>query len=216
MRPTIDSLLDLSDLARHDALLREAELGDAVDQHAAHLVQRLEDLHGVAHPRQIAGAGQSGGAAADDGHFAAVAHGGGLYGRAVFEFPVADEAFQLAHGHRFALDAQDARPFALALLRADAAADRGQRTVLGDDVGGLLQPAFVQGGDEVGDADAHGAGRHAAGILAMQTARGFECGLFEVVAVADLFEIGGPDRRVLFAHGDAGYFVCHNFRSGER
>ena len=127
----------------------------------------------------------------------------------MFEFPVADEAFELAHGDRFALDAQDARAFALALLRADAAADRRQRTVLGDDVGCLLQPPFVQGGDEVGDADAYGAGRHAAGILAAQAARSFECGLFEVVAVADLLEIGRTDRRVLFAHRHAGYFVCH-------
>ena len=200
---------DLGDLARHDPLLREAEFGNAVNQHAAHLVQRLENLHFVAHAGQVAGAGQPGRAAADDGDLAAVAHGGRLHGGAVFEFPVADEAFELAHGDRFALDAQDARAFALALLRADAAADRRQRTVLGDDVGCLLQPPFVQGGDEVGDADAYGAGRHAAGILAAQAARSFECGLFEVVAVADLLEIGRTDRRVLFAHRHAGYFVCH-------
>ena len=48
-----------------------------------------------------------------------------------------------------------------------------------------------------------------AGILAAQAARSFECGLFEVVAVADLLEIGRTDRRVLFAHRHAGDFVCH-------
>ena len=201
---------DLGDFARHDPLLRETELGNAVDQHAARLVQRLENLHFVAHAGQVAGAGQPGRAAADDGDFMAVAGCGGLYRGAVFEFPVADEAFEFAHGDRLALDAQDARTFALALLRADAAADRGQRTVLGDDVGSLLQPAFVQRGDKVGDADAYGAGRHAAGILTTQAARGFERGLFEVVAVADLLEIGRTDRRVLFAHRHAGYLVCHN------
>ena len=48
---------------------------------------------------------------------------------------VADEAFEFADGDRFAFDAQDAGAFALALLRADAAADRRQRTVAGDHVG---------------------------------------------------------------------------------
>ena len=71
---------DLGDLARHDPLLREAEFGNAVNQHAAHLVQRLENLHFVAHAGQVAGAGQPGRAAADDGDLAAVAHGGRLHG----------------------------------------------------------------------------------------------------------------------------------------
>lgn len=122
----------------------------------------------------------------------------------MFELPVADEAFEFADGDRFAFDAQDAGAFALRFLRADAAADRGQRTVAGDDVGGLLQLPGVQGSDEVGDADADGAGSHTAGIPAVQAARRFQPCLVEVVTIADLLEVGRADLRVLFAHGTRG------------
>lgn len=130
---------DLGDFACHDALLGQPELGDAVDQYAARLVQRLEDLDFIAQFRKVARAGQPGRAAADDGDLVPVAGCGLCRGGAVFELPVADEAFEFADGDRFAFDAQDAGAFALRFLRADAAADRGQRTVAGDDVGGLLQ-----------------------------------------------------------------------------
>ena len=109
---------DLGDFACHDALLRKPELGDAVDQYAARLVQRLEDFHSVAQFRKVACAGQPGRAAADDGDLVPVAGCGLCRGGAVFELPVADEAFEFADGDRFAFDAQDAGAFALAHLRA--------------------------------------------------------------------------------------------------
>ena len=105
-----------------------------------------------------------------DGDPAAVARCGAVRRGAVFEFPVAYETFEFADGDRFALDAQNAGAFALRFLRADAAADRRQRTVFGDDVGRLLQLAPVQGSDKVRDADIDRAGRYAAGILALQAA----------------------------------------------
>ena len=201
--------LDFGDLARHDALFGQTEFGNAVDQYASHLVQGFEYLDSVTHFRKVAGAGQSRRAAADDGDPAAVARCGAGRRGAVFEFPVAYETFEFADGDRFALDAQNAGAFALRFLRADAAADRRQRTVFGDDVGRLLQLAPVQGSDKVRDADIDRTGRYAAGIFALQAARCFERRLFEVVAVADLLEVGRTYFRVLFAHGDARYLVCH-------
>ena len=59
------SLLRLSTSARDD-LLGQAELRDAVHQHAARLVQRLEDGHLVAVARQVAGGRQPRRAGADD------------------------------------------------------------------------------------------------------------------------------------------------------
>ena len=49
-----------------DDLLREAELGYAVDQHAAALVERLEDRDAVARLRAVRRAGDGRGAGADD------------------------------------------------------------------------------------------------------------------------------------------------------
>ncbi len=197
------------DLAGHDPLLGQAELGDAVYEHAAHLVQRLEDLHLVAHLRQVARAGQAARAAAHDGDLAAVARRNGSRGTAVLQLPVAHEALQLADGHRLALDAQHARTFALALLGTYAAADARQRAVLGDDRGRTGHVAGHHLLDEVGNADVHRTGRGAAGIFAMQAARRLKLRLLKIVAVAHLLEVGRTDRGVLFAHGYARYFVCH-------
>ena len=52
-------------------------------------------------------------------------------------------------------------------------------------------------------------GSHTAGIPAVQAARRFQPCLVEVVTIADLLELGRADLRVLFAHGDARYLVCH-------
>ena len=52
-----------------DDLLGQAELGDAVDEHAARLVEGLEDGDVVAALGQLAGGGQAGRAGADDGTF---------------------------------------------------------------------------------------------------------------------------------------------------
>ena len=175
-------------------------------------MQRLENLHLIAHFGQIARAGQSGGAAAHDSHPTAVT----LRLRAVllrrmFDAPVAHEALELADGHRLALDTQYAGAFALRLLRTDAATDRGQRTVTGDHGRRGRDIALVQLENEIGNLHPDRAGRHAAGILAVQTARRLGLRLLEIIAVADLFEIGRPQRRILFAHRHARYFIRHDF-----
>ena len=156
----------------------------------------------------VGGQRQAVGPRPDDGHAVAVALRRAerlLVG--VVKLPVADEALEFADGYRLGLDAQDAGALALRLLRAYAAADGGQRAVAGDDVGRTAEFAGVQRGDEVGNVDVDGAGRHAARIAAVQAARRLEHRLLGVVAVADLVEIGGPHLRVLFAYGYAGYSV---------
>ena len=199
------------DLALDDLLLGQSELRNAVDQHPAHLVQCLENLHFVTHLGQVARTGQTRRPAPHDSHPTAVARRqrrGAL--RRMADVPVAHEPFELAHGHRLALDAEHAGPFALRLLRADAAADRRQRTVAGDHVGSPRHIAFAQAGDEIGNLHPDRTGRHAAGIAAMQATRRFGPCLFEIIPVADLFEIGRTERRILFAHRHARYFVRHD------
>ena len=51
----------------------------------------------------------------------------------------------------------------------------------------------------------------AAGLigLAVEAARGLEYGLFQIVSVTYLLEVGGSQFGVLFAHGNARYLVCH-------
>ncbi len=127
VEPDLDAhLLQVLDF-RVDDHVRQAEFGDAVLQHAAGHVQRLENGHLHAVARQFAGAGQARRSGTDDGGrlrrglsssgilIPAAAHGG-----------IGHEAFQAADGHRLELGAHHASGFALRFLRADAAANRRQ------------------------------------------------------------------------------------------
>ena len=64
--PVGDEAVDLG----LDDVLGQAELGDAVDQHAARGVERLEDRDVVALLGELAGGGQAGRAGADDADLA--------------------------------------------------------------------------------------------------------------------------------------------------
>src|SRR5699024_7106908 len=124
----------------------------------------------VAHARQIARAGQAGRAGADHGDLVAV--GGrrnGLLG-VVLAVPVGDEALQTADADRFTLDAAHALGLALRLLRADAAADRGQRGLLVQDLERALHVLVGDLFDEGRDVDLHRAGGDAGLVLAVQAA----------------------------------------------
>ena len=203
--------LDGLDLGGHDLVLRKTELGDAVLEHAARTVQRLEDGHVIAELRKVRGAGQAGRAGADDRHFLAVGGSdGGGRGLALLARPVGHEALELADRDALALDAQDAAAFALGLLRAHTAANGRQRAVLGDDRRGAGEIAVLDLRDEFGNLDAYGAGAHAAGVLAMQAAGGLKHRLIDIVSVADLFEIGRPHFRVLFPDGNSSNLVRHS------
>ena len=108
-----------------DDRLRQAVLGDAVAEHAADRVQRLEDRHRVAELREIARRRQARRARADDRDLLGPARDG-LHGpvRRVRALPVRDEALEPADRDRLLLAQDHAVQLALVLDRADAAADR--------------------------------------------------------------------------------------------
>ena len=124
-----------------DDVLGEAELGDAVDEDAARLVEGLEHDGLVAEAPQIARAGQARRARPDDCHARA---GRGADGRqldaSLLALPVREKGFDLAHRNGKAQVLVDlghhAVLLALALLRADAAADRRQEVGLLDEADG--------------------------------------------------------------------------------
>ena len=113
----------------HD-LLGQAELRDAIHQHAARLVQRLVNGHVVAELGQFARGRQAARAGADHRHFPAAGRRDGERLRLrVLAGPIRHVALQVADGHRHALVAADALDFALGFLRAHPPGDRRQGVV---------------------------------------------------------------------------------------
>ena len=162
-------LLQAVDLALDDGL-GQTELWDAVDEHAAAGEEGLEDGDVKAVSGELAGAGDAGRAGAHDGDLLAVLGGHlGLGGKLGL---VAEEALELADGHRVALLAADALALALVLLRAHAAADGGEHRVLADDVQRLAELLLADLLDELGDVDVDGAAVNAERLLAVHAALG--------------------------------------------
>ena len=195
-------LFERGDFARHDRL-GQTELGDAVHQNAAGLVEQL--VHGdfIAHAGEVARAGQTGRAGADDGD--AVAVGNGLLdlrvGVGVGGVPVGDEALETADADALALDAADALALALMLLRADAAADGGQAVGGGDDLVGFFKLALGDLGDELGNADVHRAAADAGMLTAVEAALGLVDGDLLGVAESDLVKVLVAYQRLLLRNG---------------
>ena len=124
----------LRDFLRYD-LFWQTELRDPVNQYAAGLVQRFVNGNLIALVYQIARAGKSRRACADDGNFVTVAfHRFDFFITEVRRVPVRDEAFQSADRNRFALLAVHAFALALIFLRADTSADCRQGAVLSDNL----------------------------------------------------------------------------------
>ena len=195
-------MLQPGHLLGHDGL-GQTELGDAVHQHAAHLVEGLKYSDVVSLPGQVAGAGQSRGAGAHHSHLVAVAlrHDGSAALVAVGVVVVGHEPLQAADAHRLTFDATDALALALVLLGADTAADGGQAVGGGDDAEGLVKLALRHLGDELGDMYVHGAAVHALGVLAVQAPLGLVDGHFLGVAQSHLVEVLIADVGVLGGHG---------------
>ena len=172
-----------------DDLLGQAELGDAVHQHAAGGVEGLEDGDLVAQLAQVGRAGQPGRAGAHHRHLDAV-------GRRLFRLrmhvvpvPVGHEPLQSADGHRLPLLAPDAQALALALLGADPAGHGGQTVGLMDDLIGRLEVPLRHLGDEFGDLDVHRAARHTGRLFALEAAPCFLHRHLGGIAQVDLFKI---------------------------
>ena len=130
-------------------------------------MQRLEHRDLIALLGQVAGAGQTRGAGADDGYLMAV--GGGLGRRlgAVSVVPVGHKALQTADAHGIALLAADTVHLALALLRADAAADGGQGAGLMDHLIGALIVLLHDLLNKLRNTHIDGAAVHAGMVLAV-------------------------------------------------
>ena len=164
-------------------------------------MQRLKNSDLISLAGQIAGAGQAGGTGAHHCH--AVAVGGGLLrgGSGVLAMPVGHKALQTANADRLTLDAADAMLLALALLRADTAADCGQRRGGGNDLIGSLKVALGHLGNEVGNMYHHGAALHTGLVLAVQAAGSLVQSLLLRIAQSDLLKVLVPNVGVLRGHG---------------
>ena len=188
-----------------DQVLGQAELGDAVYHDAAGLLEGLVDDDLVPLPPDVHGAGEARGTRADDGDpLAGRVAGRGSLGAARGALPIGDETLEAAdlHGlfHRLQRLAEGAGRLALALLRADAAADRGQEVRALDDPRGLGEVALLDLGYECGDVHLDGAARDAGFVLATEAALRLEQGLGLVVALRDLLHVVVAHPRVLAGH----------------
>ena len=144
--------------------LGQAVLGDAEAQHAARFGLGLEDGGLVAEQRQVAGAGETARAGADDGYLLGEGRlGSGSGSGTLSNGEVADEALEAGDGDGL-LDLA-ARAVGLALVGADAAADGGEGV-------GLAGHAVGVGEAPLGDQRhvALGRGVHGAGALAGRVA----------------------------------------------
>src|ERR1017187_5268420 len=121
----------LGDLGVED-LLRQVPVRDASPEHAARLVQCLEDDAGIATPAQVVRAGQAGRTGTDDGDRGAVERGQGSGDRVLRQRQpvVTEEALDGADPDRLVVR----RPVARGLARvvADPAGDRRHRVVFHD------------------------------------------------------------------------------------
>ena len=184
-----------------DDLLGQPELRNAIDQHTARLVQRLEDRHRVAALGQFARSRQPAGAGTDHRHFLASGRSD-LQGLlvAMVPGPVADIALEVANRHRQAFVAADALDLALRFLGANAAGDRGQGVIVEQAVRRVGQVALGEQLEEARDVDAHRAAGYAFGVLALKAALGFEQGDLRGQTEVDFVEVGVADQGVLLRH----------------
>src|SRR5436190_2120720 len=144
---------ELPDLDVDDAV-GQAEVGDAVLQDAAGLVERLvhEDLAaGLGH---VGGARHSRRPRADDADLEPARLDVGNIGPAFLDRHVADEALEAADRLRLERFADHAHALALALLRADSPAHRRQQVGVGDRVVGAVEILGRHLADEARDIDA--------------------------------------------------------------
>ena len=163
-------------------------------------MQRLEYGNLVTQASEVAGAGQTRRACTNDGNLVTV--GFRLYCLlgAVFARVVGNKALQTADGYRLALDAADTVTLALALLRADTAADSRQCGGFLDLRSRFEELALSDQRDELRDLDLYRTAGHAGLVLAVQAALCFLDRHFGGVAKRYLFKVLIADVRRLLRH----------------
>ena len=187
------------DFVRKHRVLWKAELGDAVNQHAADLVKGLEYGDVVAPFREVARAGKTCRAGAHYCHLFSLADllHFRLWSHSVLAAPVGRKALQVADCDTLALDAEHAAAFALGFLRAHAAAHCRKGGIHGYYAGSAKHVPFLDFLYEFRYADANRAGCNAARILAVKAPCGLLLSLLKIESEADFIEIAGPHLRVL-------------------
>ena len=192
------------DLVLDDGL-RETEFGDAVDEHAAALVERLEHRDAVAGLGAVRRAGDGGGTRTDDGDALPGLRGTDerfLGVRLARE--IGAETLDAADGdglvHALEELAHRAELLALLLLGADTSAHRRKKGGLLDDPERARE---VPGGhlrEEAGDVDCNGATLHTGLGGALEAARRLTLRHLGRVAEGDFVHVVGADRRILLGH----------------
>ena len=181
--------------------LGQAELRNAIDEHAAELVQGFKNADAMALLDQVSRGREAGRTAADNGH--ALARGGRVGGQsklAALALEVGDKPLQVANGDGRALLAQHASALALVLLRADAAGDGGQNVVLAHFGRRGKIVAGIDEGHYFLDLYAHRAVDDAGGLGACDAARGLGEGVGRLQAQIDFFKVAAADQRVELRH----------------
>ena len=183
-----------------DDLLGQSEFGDPVDEHAARHVKRFKHGHVVAEPRQVSRAGEPRRPRTDDGDLVPVGLRPDRRSRRMRHVPIGDKPFQPADADRFALDAARALAFALRLLRADPAADGGQRRRAGDHLVRLFKLSLRHQRNESGNIHGHGTAQNTGLVFAVQAALCLVHGRLFVIAERDFLEIFIADKGLLRRH----------------
>ena len=151
--------------------LGQAELRDAVAQHAADLLAAFKNGHIVTAAGQQYADGDARRAAADDGHALALFR---LHLRLqMVQIGVRDIVFDAGKMHRRAFAAQHAVTFTLLLVVAHQRADDAQRVVLVQHFAGFFLVAGAEQLDRFRDIGADGAAFAAHRLFAVQAAAGF-------------------------------------------
>ncbi|MGD0998631.1 MAG: hypothetical protein ABR941_10000 [Thermoleophilia bacterium] len=186
---------------------RHAVVGDPDPQHAAGDRQRLEHGGGVAELGEVAGTGEAGGPAADDGDLLVV-DDGKLVGQLRGTGDVADEPLEAGDGQRFV----DRAPGAgrLTGVGTDAAADRRKGIGFGGDAIGVGEAALCDQGDVALRRRLDGAVALAGGVALLVDDVGvgdrLRVELVDRLALAELLVVlvldgDGADRHALAAAG---------------
>jgi len=123
--------------------------------------------------------------------------GGNGLGMYVVAVPVSNKALQTADADGLALDAAHALTLALMLLRADTAANGGQRAGLRDHMVSSFEITLGYMLDEAGNIDLNRAAAAAGVVLALQAALGLVNGHLLGIAEGDLFKVFIADIRLL-------------------
>ncbi len=199
-------LREVVHLGLHDAL-RETELRNPVHEDAAGLVEGLEDHRLVAEAPEVSRARQARRARADDRHAPAGRRADvRQLDAALLAFPVGEKRLDLADGDGEAEVlvhlGHHAVLLALALLRADAPADRRQEVGLLDEPDRAAEVALGDELQEPRHVDADRASRDARLVLARETAHGFGARLRGRVGERDLADVADPLGRVLLGPED--------------